>query len=1100
MKITKVTATDRAGKRQVFCFGESAQGREVLTAKGGRLNSYLEFSMNENAENARDVEVFFLLDDGEYSLCRLHGEDGSVRTVLKKKTDGSFRVVARNKNALACLEGKTRGYCYVNNIVVEGFGGELAKLEQIKLLYDVRRETELAAAEAQKSMDAAASKVRAYASEQTVTFADVQQANEKLRLAQAKAEEAKAQLAAMTAQQEAQGANREIEEKLREAQQAYDRLLDYGSRIEESRALMEKRRRVSALSTKIKALKKLEEQRAEADKNRAAVTDSLDWQQNEIAEIDRRLEEKRKQYADFAEKRSRIEGIKAQLNYISALYADNKKLNELLTELNDKKQQLLSQRAALADRMKVVEENLKEARDNLDNFALPPKSVGELMETVRADVKHDEVQKEIERLQNEITVKESRIAEKESALVTEMKRFRTVAELDVRVTPIKAKDTILQVLDAKYSKLETINLSLEEKRRNFQRALEDYRYRIAQLEDSRAKLEVKRNKAFLRRQEEFKRDVFLNSQKVFNDDASSVFAVNANFSDGETEALDQEIASRNLDRDQLVQYASRLEGAIKEISRHMEINSAEMETLRKEKQNINDRYNEIVAKNSSDAVFNYLKALNSDNGTKYLLDVQQQAVRSEAELAELKKYTETMRARLSSLKARLSRLAETQSRLGGDAAEAIAYGDRLKEGLEDVGERLSAGYEQYLAVVRQTESVNSKLEDVNGAITEASKTVKVNETQIKRAAQKAQTLAGSQDIEKALADFRYDEEDTESEIQALSEARQTAEKETFKSKLAYEKAQWLYENKCREHDLLFDELQKQLADEGLTVEQAAAFEGEDDSPLQKEIARYDAMKESLARRIESYRGIVQNTLPTAETERKRLELQRLERERQEQEKQLAEVSRRFAESTAKRIKATAAAAEVRTLNALKQSLSHNKMVAVLIEEKIKSLLKTASAYYAAFTGNVQTFAEKEGRVTVDGKPYDLLTPEDKTAAYVSLLLASPLDGDRQLVFEERINATRTMLSALSRRVSGVNFVVDYREEQASRPKTESEGQAKPQEEEAAPQAQADEGAQALPSAPSEPSDALQAEAAEEAATRQLSGETPKEENHDISAT
>lgn len=89
-------------------------------------------------------------------------------------------------------------------------------------------------------MDAAASKVRAYVSEQTVTFADVQQANEKLRLAQAKAEEAKAQLAAMTAQQEAQGANREIEEKLREAQQAYDRLLDYGSRIEESRALMEK--------------------------------------------------------------------------------------------------------------------------------------------------------------------------------------------------------------------------------------------------------------------------------------------------------------------------------------------------------------------------------------------------------------------------------------------------------------------------------------------------------------------------------------------------------------------------------------------------------------------------------------------------------------------------------------------------------------------------------------------------------------------------------------------------------------------------------------------------------------------------------------------
>lgn len=86
-----------------------------------------------------------------------------------------------------------------------------------------------------------------------------------------------------------------------------------------------------------------------------------------------------------------------------------------------------------------------------------------------------------------------------------------------------------------------------------------------------------------------------------------------------------------------MELASQLEGAIKEIKRHVEINAAEMDTLRGEKQNINNRYKEIVAQNSSETVFNYLKALNNDNGTKYLLDVQQDAVRSEVELADLKR-------------------------------------------------------------------------------------------------------------------------------------------------------------------------------------------------------------------------------------------------------------------------------------------------------------------------------------------------------------------------------------------------------------------------------------------------------------------------------
>ena len=74
-------------------------------------------------------------------------------------------------------------------------------------------------------------------------------------------------------------------------------------------------------------------------------------------------------------------------------------------------------------------------------------------------------------------------------------------------------------------------LSLVEKQRNLERALEDYNYKLSQINDSIGKLIAERNKALLRKQEEFKREVLLNSQKVFNEDSSSVFAVTANIQD-----------------------------------------------------------------------------------------------------------------------------------------------------------------------------------------------------------------------------------------------------------------------------------------------------------------------------------------------------------------------------------------------------------------------------------------------------------------------------------------------------------------------------------------------------------------------------------------
>lgn len=1057
MRISKVIATDsQTREKQIFTFGTASQGKEVVTAKGGHLNSYLEFCFKEESENMKDVETVFTLDADEFSLSRIHNEDGTTRSVLKKKVNGRWQVVARNQNAVPYIEEILREQMpqlikmdYVNNIAIENFHGDLSVFEEIKMLSEVKDEILQSSREARAMKEQAVQRVKEFArggAVPKVTTDELNAVTEELDAVSRDITVMTAQLGELKAKQTVNNIHTDIAAKLEDAQRKYKTLTDHQDEIEEARSKIAIRDDIALLVPKVRTLQTIGQQRAENEKKRYAITSELEWQENELANVNRQLEEKQRQYALTQDKRNRIETINNELTYIAQLYEENKKLNEGLLELNEKRERLTSERVMYINKLNSVEKSLTEVKTSLDAFHIPAKSVGELLETVRVDVKIDEVNSQLEKLQSEIAVKESQIAEKESALVIQVKRFRSVAELDVAVTPIKAKDTILQVLDAKYSKLEAINLSLEEKLRNLERAREDYNYRILQLENSRSKLEAEKNKALLRKQEEFKREVFLNSQKVYNDDASSVFAVTADFHDREIEALETEIEERNVEHDRMLERAAQLEGSIKEIKRHSEINAAEMATLKGEKENINNRYNEIVAQNSSEAVFNYLKALNSDNGTKYLLDVQQDAVRGEAELAELKRYTESLRNKVSGLKSRLRYLQETQSQLDGTQMSVdslVSTNDKMKEDLTDIGERLSAGYEQYTAICRQLEAINSKLEDINAVIVETEKTIKVNESQILQSTDKAKKAAGDDDLEKAISNLRYEMGDVESEKQMLAESKQSVEKEIFKKRLELEKSQWLYDTKCKEYDELYQELQFEFNLKGLDVDKIAAMNLDDNNmdALRKQIAEYDAVKSTLAEKIDNYYNILKDedvsVVSDAEIAEKQNEIDKLSRRQKELEKRRQEQLELYVSASTAKMKVTAAAAEAKTFASLKQTLNHNDIIGLLIADKIKGTMSVATQYLNTFTNGAYVLTEEDGKVVVNhgGEKfaYDDLEIEMKTAVYVSLILAVPntdVTEGKWLVFEERIAIDKKALSQMLLKMDNISYVVNYSRQQA----------------------------------------------------------------------
>ncbi len=1052
MKICKVIATDPQGDKQVFTFGTAAEGKAIDTTRGGKLNSYLEFCFREQSENVKDVEVEFFAGEDEFSLSRLHNEDGTTRTVLKKKIDGHWQVVARTR-AVSYIEQILNEQLtdmlrvdYVNNIAVDNFHGNLFSFDQIKMLAEVQQSVEESSAQAKELQQKAMSKVRAYSGKgQELSTEQIDQINEELTSLSQQIAVATAELGELKAKQVVSAYNQDIANELELAQQKYTQLVTRQEEINLMREQLQLRDQALAFLPKIRTLNVLADQRKENEKRRYQITLDIESLEAELAHVLQQLDEKQNQFTLVQDRRSRIEAINSELQYIASLYEKNKALNEQLLSLNEKQQRLTGEKTLCANKLQTIERNIAEIKQSLDSFDLPAKSVGELLETVRVDVKIDEVTAQIEKLQGEIAVKESQIAERENALVSQVKRFRSVAEIDVAVTPIKAKDTILQVLEAKYGKLEAINQSLQEKLRNLERAVEDYKYRIMQLEHAKSNLEAQREKTMLRKQEEFKREVYLNSQKVYSDDASSVFAVTVSFHDAEVEQLDQEIQALSMDRDLLYERAYQLEGSIKEIKRHIQINSAEMATLLKEKTNIINRYNEIVTQNNSEVAFNYIKALNSNNGTKYLLDVQQDAVRSETELMELKRYTEALKGKLASLKSRLAYLQETQSQLDDSKTSVdmlVSTNDKIKDELTDIGGRLSAAYEQYKSVTRQMETIESRLTDIRADIVEITRTIKVNEQQIAESSEKAKRYAGGDDIEKAMANFRYELGDVESEKQMLTEAKQILEKELFKKRLELEKAQWLYDTKNSEYAELYQDLQLELDLKGIAIEKVVAIDDDgryDD--IRRVIAEYDTAKTSLLEKIENLYNILKNRpndfVTMAQVEQKANEIAVMQKRQGQLELLRNKQMEVYVAASTARIKATAAAAEVRTLATLHKTIEQNSLVGLLIKDKINSTLNVAANYLKAFIDKPCVLSHSDGivEVTIDGNKvsYDELDPDVKTCAYVALILAVPstdaTDG-RWLIFEERINIDKKILANMMFAVDNVSYVVSVEDQKA----------------------------------------------------------------------
>jgi len=1013
--LESVNRKTRATERVVF----GAFSDQTLRPETQKMLQYLAFGGQSDC----DVALVYWSDGNEMKLQRNLGADGVTRTFLHKKKDGKWQGVGESDKAKS--EAFAEEDWNAHFLTAEGLGafdGGTDFLPGISTLYGVYANADRNGAILRDRAATCSAQLKTYSAPQkVVSQRDLEQVASDLADCSEKYAALSAKAAALAAMRSGSKFVGDVSNRLAVCEKQLEKMAQIAVDVDKLRQKIAAKERRDRIAPQLAAMQSLAAEQTVLENRRAALGEEIAWQEGQLAAACEQLGEAERSGLADADKQEKISAIMRETERARKLAEENGTCNAELEELAVSDEKLTAQIDALKGKLTDIENEVAEIKVKIDSLEVKEFSASDVVDDVKASATAEELTAQMEKLQEEINAKEKQIGERETSLVADVKRFRSVAELDVAISPVKAKDTILQVLETKYGKLQLINDSLAEKRRNFERAVEDYRYKCLQIDYSKAQLESQLARLSRSKEEEFKRDAYFAAQRQAQGDPQGAYAVVSTLDDVELMTLREDIAHRTADKAELVEKIDNLNGRIDEIQRHYDINQAEMESLLAEKNNILSGYNDIVSKNKSEAVLNYFKALESNNGTKFLLDVQHEAVKNETELVAMKKSLERSKGDLAALRERIATLDQNKS--GTTLWAFLSESGRVRDGVSAASAKLSTAYDHYKSVQNELKSLSDEQEKLRERMGQLRQTVKVNEAQLEASMRRAEEIAGTSDIEKALADFRYKEGEAKYDVEMLTGDKQALEREIFDKKLELAKMDFAISQKQAESDKLRAEL------DGADVPEVD--ETEDYDNMRTVVSRFDEKKKHLEETAENCRAILSDSdgvnvgqgaeelaSVTAEAEQLAEKIAALK------EKQRRQTSLYVAAQNEK-TRLAVLAKEMKTLGELGDSLKQNEVVKLLAKDKIDSLLAKSRSAYNAMTGDDVELDVEDCKIVVkkDGKTTSCadLDDERKLALYAALLAYCAQRADRWLVLGGKLPVKKSRLAEMLRKMDGVDF-------------------------------------------------------------------------------
>ncbi len=1049
MKLLKVSTTNTVNNESItFSFGEVKDSGKIYFSRGARLQRLIEaaFLVTRFSEPV-DISVDFLLLDQGYTINRIFSKEG-ISTVLAPFGEPK-KVLAKDDGVTDFFKDKIKGD--IKDVIRDCYAGasqfrrfcekhDLRVFGQVQKLYDVTGKVNKAYLDTLDRSRQAKERAKQLMSQAAfVTKEEVESAAASLAERQKRLIELEQQQAQLKIK-----LNDPLLNKARlEGEQTrarYQDLIAKKAEIEEKQDIISKYASIERVVPQLTRVEEVQREIAQEEEKRFNLVKEIDWYNEELKEIQLQIEGKHKQLEEAAATRTKVEIIKEQLERVEALNAENQDLEESLRRLQMQLDKHNSSKLELKNILSNVEATIKELKEESQQINLSNRSASEMVEALKISVKLDEIEAQIEKIRGEIIVKEGQISQKESSLAASSKQFKNILALDATVAPLKARDVIMQVVNNKIKKLEMINASLKQKERNLTRGLEEFSYTLLQIEQSCDTLSAQLAKARYKKGEEFKREVLLNTQKMVSD-ATSVYAVDALLEDDEIRSLEDDYAKRIKDKMSLQGDVKRVEGQIEEIKRHAEINDAEIEGLNKQKENIIARYNQLVAENSNESVFNYLRALEADKGTKYLLDVQQEKVAGETQVAELKRYVDSLRLKMAELESRHANLSSTQEALSGDSAVDILTGasEQGKNELSDALTRLSALYEKHKATQERIDELELKIYQIQEVITETSKTIKLNQKEMTLARARASQIAGG-DIESAFEEVKTMQSDIEAEEVMLAQSKSGRESELFERRLALSKLDWTVAQKKEELKGLKQELKLAFKEKDVKPQYAQTLlkiSPKEVPVVKQEIEKYYAERAQLIEKMQSIDAILSGA-PAREEEKDISRLyDALDAQREKLKKEAdalsvaySDILSRYLDSNKVKSQLESAGESLSAINTLEDSLQNNRIIEVIIKDKIRSFVRQASLYLSVMEASL-SLGFNDGLVYYKNKRRtepSALSQNEQVLAYVALEMAVPAVTEVKgewMVIDEKLECDKAVLEESLSKINDFYFVSGY---------------------------------------------------------------------------
>ena len=740
-------------------------------------------------------------------------------------------------------------------------------------------------------------------------------------------------------------------------------------------------------------------------------------------------------------KKSRMEIAIEEQKKVEELKKRNNELTDSMGKLNVQLDKLETKKVNLKNNLANVEQSISEIRQSMESFNIPEQSIGELMENVRAEVKIAEIRTQTDRLQTEIAARESDIADKEMSISGQTKQLNSLMALDSTVAPLKAKDAIVSVIDTKINKLTLINDSLKEKLNNFQRALEDNGFQEMRLEQSSESISTVLVRKQFAKEEEFKRQVLL-AGKQEPDNISVMAALPAQLDDPEIDKLKSDLANRTMDRHEAMRTSAMLKGAMGEISRHISINNAEIESLRQEKSNINRKYLELVAQNQAESTQQYLKSLETNGATRYLLGIQEDVVKNETELRALKRDLEQKKGRLTELTARLNYLSDNRRSVTNDGGleMILQTNEQIKNELADIGDRLALSYKQHKTILDAIDQLDNKRLRIQELIIETLQKIRSNEREIVAAGEKAEEFAGGE-IEERLAELDGELEEVESERNMLFDSKENLSRQVFDKRVALRCIEAEFEARKNALDEnrrnLSVSLKEPVRNEDW-IRAVADLSDEDIEATRRGVKNFDYLFEKLSEKTETEKRVLE-LLPNPE------KISRAEEKATRLERRLANIQARivdieekleyelsvFVNTGAAKINLAQAANEAEVLGQAIEALEQTKVSVAIISDKIKNVVKNADFLLGSMTEGRFGLTYTDKLIVVDNQknPLELAELEntDRLLVYLSMLMAQPAHNGVKgnwLILDEKILCNRSKVNKALSMLDGVEYVAE----------------------------------------------------------------------------